>query len=88
MTYKGCKISKLTDDLINNYDLQKLKTDSEKWRVYYKNYDSNWISFYPFSEYHGGGQSYIIQINNFDFENWINENPNFESDIRDLIEKE
>jgi hypothetical protein len=67
--------------------LVKIGTDSSGWRVFYKNEISNWITFYPFSEYHGGGQPYIINIGNVDFENWLNENFYFEVEIRQLIEK-
>jgi hypothetical protein len=86
--YNGYTFNELNDKFIKSTKLKLLKTDSEFWRSYYKSDESNWIAFYPFSEYHGGGQPYIIMIRNDEHDDWIDNNPNFESEIRKLIEKQ
>jgi hypothetical protein len=88
LKYKMLSVFSLDKELIDSFRLEKVANDSVNWREYFKNPDSNWISFYPFSEYHGGGQPYIIKIGLIDFEKWISENVDFEKQIRILIDNE
>lgn len=88
LKYKNLSVYELNKELISTSGLENVYNDSVNWREYFKNSDSNWISFYPFSEYHGGGQAYIIKIGLIDFERWIIENVEFEKQIRKLIENE
>ena len=46
--------------------------------------EANWIEFYSFSEYYGGGAPHIIGDNNFEI--WLNEHEGFVTQIRDLID--
>ena len=86
--YKSWTYYKYDKDFRQNFELEKINSDSNNWRIFYKGQNSNWICFYPFSEYHGGGQPYIINIGESDFDNWILNNNSFESEIRKQIEDE
>ena len=86
LTYKNHEVYELNDQLVCDLQLEEIATDSTNWRSFYKNDISNWISFYPFSEYHGGGQPFIIMIGKSDFKYWINNNLDFEKSIRSQIE--
>lgn len=88
LKYHNQLVYKLNQELLDSWQLEKIQTDSENWRTYYTNSDSNWISFYPYSEYHGGGQPYIIKIGLKDFQDWISDNVHFEKLIRNIIENE
>ncbi len=88
LTYMDYFVYELNSDLISSFKLEKVSSDSDNWRTYYKTSDSNWIAFYPFSEYHGGGQPYIIMIGMTDCDKWIEDNINFEIEIRKIIESE
>ncbi|GAO27854.1 hypothetical protein JCM15548_14714 [Geofilum rubicundum JCM 15548] len=88
LTYNDYEVYKFDNKLISGFKLEKVDSDSDSWRTFYKSSDSNWITFYPFSEYHGGGQQYIIKIGLDDIEQWIDNNFNFEKEIRNLIENE
>ena len=81
-TYKQFTFYEFTSD--SNY--KKISTDSKNWRTYYSFGDTNLILFFPFSEYHGGGQPYIIEIGKIEFETWINQNMGFENEIRIMLE--
>jgi hypothetical protein len=74
-------------EFINDSNFKKISSDPIYWRTYYSSGDTNLILFYPFSEYHGGGQPYLIEIGNIDFDIWINQFPNFENEIRSILEK-
>ena len=84
--YHDFKVSVFDDNFQSVNKLIKCGTDNSGWRVFFKNDVSNWILFYPFSEYQGGGQPYIVRIESSDFDKWINDNPNFEIIIRQQIE--
>lgn len=86
--YKSYDVFESSETFIKENELIELKIDSINWRIYYTNKKDNWIRFNPFSEYHGGGQSYIINIEQNDFESWILNHPNFQKQIRKLIENE
>ena len=86
--YNSYKVFEFSKKFIDENELVELKVDSINWRIYYTNKDDNWIRINPFSEYHGGGQPYIINIGQNDFAGWIRNHPNFEKEIRKLIENE
>lgn len=86
--YGSYKVFDFSEKFIKENELIELKVDSINWRIYYINKNDNWIRFSPFSEYHGGGQPYIINIEQNDFECWIINHPDFEKEIRKLIENE
>lgn len=85
MKYKGFEFFGFTENLIQSLKLKKEDTDSENWFIFYKSQKSNWIKFYPFAEYHGGGVPYLINIGPNDFRLWLKENENFVASIRELI---
>lgn len=87
MKYKNFDFFEFNENLVNEFNLKKVIIDSTNWRTNYKNNESNWILFYPFSEYHGGGQSFIINIQKNEFENWITENIEFEKNIRKKLDE-
>jgi len=87
MKYKNFDFFEFNENFVNEFNLKKVIIDSTNWRTYYKNNESNWILFYPFSEYHGGGQSFIINIQKNEFENWITENIEFEKNIRKKLDE-
>ena len=72
-------------DSLDLDDKSLIKTDSEGWRQFYQGLEGVVIKFYPFSEYHGGGQPYFIKIGKVDLEKWLVESPDFETEIRALI---
>ncbi len=86
LTYNDYDVYELNNKLISSFKLEKIDSDSDKWRTFYKSSDSNWVAFYPFNEYHGGGQQYIIRIGFNDCIKWIENNFSFEKDIRKKIE--
>lgn len=47
--------------------LEKVKTDSDGWEVYYidKNNGEKWIAEYPYAEMHGGGPPQLRLIDAF-----------------------
>ncbi|WP_186755664.1 hypothetical protein [Echinicola salinicaeni] len=71
----------LTEKLI------EVKFDSVNWRVYLTDQKNNFIRCYPYSEYHGGGPSYFVNIGNYEFESWVLKHPNFESEVRNILDK-
>ncbi len=83
--YESYDVFDFSENLIKQNELIEIKVDSINWRIYYTNKKDNWIRFNPFSEYHGGGQPYIINIGQDDFENWVLNHPNFVKKIRELI---
>lgn len=83
--YNDFEFYGFTEDLLQSRKLEKLVTDSENWLIFYKNQECNWIEFYPFSEYHGGGAPYIINIGTNDFNAWLKENEDFVDSVRKLI---
>jgi len=87
LNYKDHKVFQSNESIIKGYQLKKIGSDSENWRTFYITDDSNWIEFYPYGEYHGGGQPYIIRIGSLDTDLWIKENGDFENEIRKIIEK-
>jgi hypothetical protein len=74
-------------EFCSDSNLKKISSDPIYWRTYYISGNTNLIKFFPFSEYHGGGQPYLIEIGNVDFEIWINQYPNFENEIRSILDK-
>lgn len=84
--YKGFSVWGFSDDFRQSRKLEKVAIDSKNWLTFFKNEEANWIEFYPFSEYHGGGAPYIINIGDNNFEIWLNEHEGFVTQIRDLIE--
>ncbi len=68
-------------------ELIELKIDSVNWRIYLTDGNDNYIRFMPYSEYHGGGEPFFINIGNSDFEEWINRNDGFERKIRKLLDE-
>ena len=86
--YKSYKIFDFSKKFITEKELIELKVDPINWRIYFTYKNDNWIRFNAFSEYHGGGQPYIINIKQNDFERWILNHPNFEKEIKKLIENE
>jgi hypothetical protein len=87
MQYHDSPFYAFDDNFIGQKKLIRIGSDLTGWRIFYNDKKSNWIVFYPFSESHGGGQPYIINIEDIDFEDWIIRNLNFEEDIRKQIEK-
>ncbi|WP_396591636.1 Imm27 family immunity protein [Allomuricauda sp. R78024] len=85
MKYKGFSVVQFSDSLVKSKGLVKIAIDSVNWWTFYKNKEANWIEFYPFSEYHGGGPPYIINISSSDFEPWIEDNKDFVNSVRELI---
>ena len=83
----GCSVWGFSDDFRQSRKLEKVAIDSKNWLSFFQNEETNWIEFYPFSEYHGGGAPYIINIGTNDFEIWLNEHESFVTQIRDLIDK-
>lgn len=75
-----------SNDFIQSKKLEKVAVDSENWLTFYQNEEAKWIEFYPFSEYHGGGIPYIINIGTNDFEDWVRRHKDFVAQIRVLIE--
>lgn len=71
---------------LNLENLEKVGNDSSGWTMYFTDKTNNFIMFYPFGEYHGGGQSYLININDNEINEWIMNNPHFENEIREQIE--
>lgn len=67
--------------------LTELRVDADNWRIYLTDRTNNFIKFYPYSEYHGGGAPYFINIGTTDFASWISEHPNFEQEIRIMLDK-
>lgn len=86
--YKSFEIFSFTENFLKENELIETEVDSVNWRILYTNSKGNWIRFNPFSEYHGGGPPYIINIGQNDFESWILNHPNFQNGIRTLIENE
>ncbi|GBF18016.1 hypothetical protein C21_00172 [Arenibacter sp. NBRC 103722] len=85
MKYNEFEFYGFTEDLAQSLELEKVKTDSENWFIFYKNRQDNWIKFYPFAEYHGGGAPYLINIGSLDFDLWLKENGNFVASAREII---
>jgi len=83
--YKDFAFHVFDEVFIEAQGFRLIDQDSVNWRIYYSNGNSNWIKFYPFSEYHGGGQPYIVDIEKHDFIEWIVDNQDFEKDIRKII---
>lgn len=86
MKYKGFSVAECSDSLMKSKGLEKIAIDSVNWLAFYKNEEANWIEFYPFSEYHGGGAPYIINIGPSDFKPWLEENKDFVNSVRELID--
>ncbi|WP_223826709.1 Imm27 family immunity protein [Flagellimonas sp. S3867] len=86
MKYKVFSVVQFSDSLVKSKRLEKIATDSVNWWTFYKNKEANWIEFYPFSEHHGGGAPYIINIGSSDFEPWIEDNKDFVNSVRELID--
>lgn len=86
--YKSYDVFGYSESLIKENDLIETEVDSINWRIFYTNKKENWIRFNPFSEYHRGGQPYMINIGQNDIESWILNHPNFKKEIRKLIESE
>lgn len=85
MKYKGFHFFELSQHLIQSNKLEQVSADSDNWLSFYRNQDSNWVIFYPFSEHHGGGQPYIINIGKNEFELWLQENPGFTQSIKESL---
>ena len=83
--FKNYFVFELTEDLKEVIPLEELGTDDSGWRQYYKNSAGNWIKFFPFSEYHGGGQAYLILLGNEDPLKWVESNKEFENETRSLL---
>lgn len=65
--------------------LENLGVDSDNWLTFYRKEKTNWIKFYPFNEYHGGGAPYIINIGTNDFDTWLKDYKDFVIEVRGLI---
>lgn len=87
MKYKEFEFYGFAEDLVQSLRLEKENTDSENWFIFYKSLQDNWIKFYPFGEYHGGGAPYLINIGTHDFDLWLKENRNFVASVRELINR-
>ena len=85
--YKDFEFFGFSDNLMQSKKLEKVAVDSDNWLRFYQNQKAKWIEFYPFSEYHGGGPSYIINIGSNDFDSWLKDNPDFIASVRGLITK-
>lgn len=83
--YESYSIYAYSESLLKENYLIEIKVDSINWRIFYTNKKENWIRFNPFSEYHGGGQPYMINIGQNAIDAWILRYPNFEKEIRSLI---
>jgi len=88
LKYKHYLVYKFNKELQDQLNLVEIKSTTEDWRRFYKTQNSNWILFYPTSEYHGGGIPYIIKIGLVDCEEWISNNSSFEYFIRKFIAQE
>ncbi len=88
ISFNNYTVHKFDDSFILDNKLIKHGVDDSGWRIFYHNEISNWIVCYPYCEFHGGGQPYIIKINSTDFEKWIYDNLDFEIKIRQLIEND
>ena len=73
--------------LYDNKNVKRVGSDISGWRLFSTDTINNYIEFYPFSEYHGGGQVFMINIKSEDFDKWICNFPDFDEDIRQLFEK-
>lgn len=62
----------------------KTGTDISGWRIFLKESQTNiqYIKFFPYSENHGGGQPYLICIENEEPTEWLTKNKKFENEIR------
>jgi hypothetical protein len=87
MTYKDFEIFEYNDTLSDSLNLLKVVNDESGWRIFLKDSTNNYIRFFPFSECHGGGQSYLINIKQYDFGDWVDLNPDFENDIKHKLLK-
>jgi hypothetical protein len=85
-TYKNHKIFPYNSNAISKDSLSRVGSDESEWVGFLADEDSNWISFYPFGEWHGGGQCYLLQIGKEDPAEWIKKYPNFISEIREILE--
>jgi len=86
MYYKGFRVQPFST--LQKSELEEVGTDEINWREYYKIANTNWIKFYPFSEYQGGGEPFMIEIKNFGFEEWIECYRGFEVEVRALLTEE
>ena len=85
MEYKSHKVVPGTDPIAKS--LEQVEVDSVNWRTHLTDGTNNYIKFLPFSEYHGGGGSYLINIGTSDFDSWISEHETFELEIRKMLEQ-
>ena len=85
MKYNDFEVFEFSFELVQTKELVETSVDSENWLVLYQNRNYNWIKFYPYSEFHGGGQPYIINIGSRDFELWLKDHPDFVKSIREDI---
>lgn len=86
MKYKNFDVAGFSDKLMQSKKLEEVAVDSDNWLTFYKNNEANWIEFYPFSEYNGGGAPYIINIGSCSFESWLEENQDFVISVREIID--
>jgi len=82
------EIVEFDDKLIDTLNIRKISTDKSGWRIFYSNNAENFICFYPFSEIHGGGNAYLINIKKNDWNEWIKKFPNFETETKFIIMKQ
>jgi hypothetical protein len=69
-------------------DLERIGTDQKNWRHFYRDMEGNvYIQFYPYSEHHGGGQPYMIDMKGNDRGSWRRKHPHFENEIRKELDR-
>ena len=69
------------EELVERLNLKEVGSDESGWRVFYANGQSNFIKVFPFSEHHGGGIPYLLEMEIENFESYLKQNPNIEKEL-------